>query len=295
MKRLYFLSAAGAAALAGCGKHVLPGMTPTSTAQRPVAASSFKLVPEIPDPIPTGVLANPIVGEARRFSGNAAPANWMFMQGQKVAIADYPQLFSVLGHAPGDKETKTFTLPNVSYGVIVAAKGTVPASPRALARTRNMSYQASLGPGARLPMPKVANTPSPATLEARRLMASAIRPRSASPVEVSAEVSGALDRTRATAHDSAVQAIGARSLEVLDGAVAAAVDGRMTVYQAVMQVAQRLTGSEASAVLAVNDRMRQSFSNVNSVSHQDPQREAATFLVTEAITPEQAAVIAQRE
>ncbi len=295
MKRLYFLSAASAAVLAGCGKHVLPGMTPAS-AQHPVASSAFKFVPEIPDAIPASVLANPIVGEAHRFVGSLAPANWFFLQGQKLSIADNPQLFSVLGHAPGDKDAKTFTLPNLSNGVIIAAKGTVPSNPRALAQLRRTSYQASLGPGARPASPKPPSAPAPATLEARGLLANSAHVRSASPVDVSASLADAIAGAQSTARDSALQAIGSRSTGVLHSAVAAAVAGRVTVHEAVAEIAQQLSVSEASSVLAINDRLRQSFSNAwVPATHVNAQREAAMFLVTSTITPEQAALIAQRE
>ena len=103
-----------------------------------------------------------------------------------------------------------------------------------------------------------------------------------------------MDRARTGAFADAAKAIGARTAGIVRDAVAAAVDGRSTVYAAIATVAGAIGVQEAWSALAINDRMQQAF-GARPSGHRDPQREAATFLVTSAITPDQAATIAGRE
>lgn len=42
-------------------------------------------------------MAQPYVGEIRMFAGNFAPADWMFCEGQSVAIAENEVLFRTGG------------------------------------------------------------------------------------------------------------------------------------------------------------------------------------------------------
>ena len=129
VKRTTFLGASAAALLAGCGhahgaSSLLPGLTTPAGGAR----SHEAMAPA--DPIPDSVLRSPIVGEARRFDGAVAPAGWMFMAGQTLAVAQFPQLHAIVG---GDAGHGTFTLPNPAGPWIIAVAGFVPTSPRALA------------------------------------------------------------------------------------------------------------------------------------------------------------------
>jgi microcystin-dependent protein len=73
------------------------------------------------------VLANPIIGEARVWSGASIPPMWMACNGAVLAIADYPQLFRILGKSKGGDGKKTFALPNCPHlPQIIAVNGTYP-------------------------------------------------------------------------------------------------------------------------------------------------------------------------
>lgn len=297
MKRQLFVTVIGAATLAGCGGHgMVPKLGSTSGGGATTHAPSgpFSMIPVVPDPIPANVLAHPILGEARRFEGSAPPAGWLFMNGQSLPVAQYPSLFAILGHAPSDKAQDTFTLTDPGYSVVVAASGAVPTSAQALARMRDLTLQTSLGPNA-IPRPTPPVKPeSKAAQEARQLLASAVTPRGGSPEELSPSAAAAMDRARLGAFRDALDAITPRAAALVRAAVAAAVDGRTSVYGAVIQVAGQIGLHDAWAALAVNDRMRRAYAESPS-GHPDPQREAAQFLVSTAITPDQASAIADRE
>jgi Phage Tail Collar Domain len=141
-KRSLFL-AGSAATLAGCGgghglSSIIPGAGGTSassaTPQR-VKASDKTTAPALP--IPQHVLANPIVGEVRRFDGSVAPQGWMLCQGQQLPVAQYPLLFTVRKKTGGG-DGKTFVaLPAATaLGQIIAVNGTIPKNPVALAQLR---------------------------------------------------------------------------------------------------------------------------------------------------------------
>ena len=296
MKRQLFITAVGAAALAGCGGH---GMVPRlgssggSGATTHAPTGPFTLIPAVPDPIPANVLAHPILGEARRFVGATPPDGWLFMNDQALRVDQYPSLFAMLGHPSPDKTQNTFVLPNPGYSIVVAAAGAIPTSPQALASMRDLTLQTSLGPSA-MPAPTKPKPESKASQEARALAALAVGPRGGSPEELSPDASAAMDRARLGAYGDAANAISPRAAVLVRDAVAAAVDGRTTVYGAVTQVAGQIGLQDAWAALAVNDRMQRAYSASPS-GHQDPQREAAQFLVSNAITPDQASAIADRE
>jgi len=55
----------------------------------------------------------PIIGEIRLFSGNFAPKNWAFCDGQILPIAQNEVLFLVLGSAYGGDGRTTFALPDL--------------------------------------------------------------------------------------------------------------------------------------------------------------------------------------
>jgi Phage Tail Collar Domain len=133
MKRYSFLTAAAAAALAGCGRHnasgTIPGVSPNAVRR---AAETLPA-----SPIPAHVLTNPILGEMRRFDGATAPAGWSFAQGQTLQIAQNRALFGVLGKSAGGDGKTTFNLPNPHSGqFIIAVVGIIPKSSRVLAAFR---------------------------------------------------------------------------------------------------------------------------------------------------------------
>ena len=53
------------------------------------------------------------LGEIRMFSGDYAPMDWMFCDGQILSIADNSTLFSLLGPAFGGDGRTTFALPDL--------------------------------------------------------------------------------------------------------------------------------------------------------------------------------------
>ena len=54
------------------------------------------------------------IGEIRLFSGNFAPRDWAFCNGQTLAIAQNTALFSILGTQYGGNGSTTFQLPNLA-------------------------------------------------------------------------------------------------------------------------------------------------------------------------------------
>jgi hypothetical protein len=141
-KRSLFL-AGSVATLAGCGgghgvSSLIPGAggpsSSTTTLQR-VKASDKATEPALA--IPQHVLANPIVGEVRRFDGSVAPQGWMLCQGQQLPVTQYPLLFMVRKKAGGG-DGKTFVaLPAATpLGQIIAVNGTIPKNPAVMAQMR---------------------------------------------------------------------------------------------------------------------------------------------------------------
>lgn len=53
------------------------------------------------------------IGEIRLFSGNFAPRNWAFCQGQLLPIHQNEALFSILGVKYGGDGQTDFALPNI--------------------------------------------------------------------------------------------------------------------------------------------------------------------------------------
>jgi Phage Tail Collar Domain len=144
MKRHSFLTAAAAAALAGCGHKaqssgIVPAVTPQGLRRTRDAFPA--------EPIPQYVLANPILGEARRYDDAVPPAGWVIAQGQTMQIAENRALFAILGKSRGGDGKTTFTLPNPRRAqYIIAVTGVVPASPRALAALRPGRNVPTVGP-----------------------------------------------------------------------------------------------------------------------------------------------------
>ena len=64
-------------------------------------------------------MAQPYVGEIRRFAGNFAPAGWMFCNGQTLPISENETLFQLIGTTYGGDGQSTFRLPNLQSRVPV--------------------------------------------------------------------------------------------------------------------------------------------------------------------------------
>jgi hypothetical protein len=294
LKRAPFLGATGAVLLSGCGgRHVmqaLPGVAPSSTSSAPkLGTYTGRLVPEVAEAIPEAVLRNPIIGEARRFDGASAPTNWMVAQGQSLPVAGNRPLFSVLGTCAGGDGKTTFNLPNTKVRIIVAIGGTSVTSPSMLSQSgRHMTVQDSLGAGAvRAPF-KLPKPPSPQILASQRLAQSSIRVGRPSPVPVTPELASRFRQAYSDARTAALAQLGPNSRARLDAAVDAAVAGRISVYGAVSEMISSLTSTESNALLRINDAMIQPFNDrAVRTESQNPQSDAAHYLISVAITREQ--------
>ena len=55
------------------------------------------------------------------FAGNTPPTNWMLCQGQELPIAEYDDLFCLIGTIYGGDGYTTFALPNLSERVAIHA------------------------------------------------------------------------------------------------------------------------------------------------------------------------------
>jgi microcystin-dependent protein len=53
------------------------------------------------------------LGEIRMFSGNFAPVDWLFCEGQILSISQYETLFSVIGAFYGGDGVSTFAVPDL--------------------------------------------------------------------------------------------------------------------------------------------------------------------------------------
>jgi Phage Tail Collar Domain len=131
MRRVTFLAAGGAAALAGCGRaaQMLPsGASNVEPSSSQTSAHLRSYFPARPLP------KNPILGEVRRFDGKKPPREWSFCDGSILAIAGHRQLFSILGKTFGGDGKKTFALPN-SHGpaFVISTGGKFITSPKQLA------------------------------------------------------------------------------------------------------------------------------------------------------------------
>lgn len=293
MKRAPFIGTAAAVLLSGCGgRHIsnaLPGVA-TSNGNSKNTNSSLQLVPAVADAIPANVLAQPFLGEARRFDGTAAPTNWMFAQGQTLTIAENRALFGVLGNSVGGDGKTTFKLPNVKFGLIVAVAGQLVTSPSALARSgRRLTARDSLGEGARPRLPHMLPQPSAQTNAERRLISSALRVGPPNPVPVPAELNNRIARAEQEARSAAIESLSGDNRARLDASISAVVDGRTNLYDAIVEMASSLTGAEADALVRINDALIRQFNDRWAGNQrQQLQYDAAQFLYAETITREQA-------
>jgi hypothetical protein len=300
MKRAPFLLGGSAAMLAGCGggralTQAIPGIGNSSVAHKP--GSKVQLVPATPDPIPANVLANPIVGEAARFAGSVAPVGWMFAEGQTLQSSAYSALAQLLGQPNGTLKS-SFTLPKAGFPLIIAVTGIQPTSPASLAAARKVSRVAALGllPGARPAPPRLPKPLSAEALAARRLAQTNVHTTNASPVELSLA-----DRTRITAatadaRTAALGALSAATHALLEGAIDDAVAGRSDLHGALVRTAAALDADEITALNVANSSYVRPFNgNWTPDSSAGARLAAASFLLSVAITPQQAQTIGARE
>jgi DNA-binding NarL/FixJ family response regulator len=295
LKRAPFLGASAAVLLSGCGGHhimrALPGVAPSSTALnagRP-PNTSLRLVPESADPIPASVLTKPIIGEARRFDGAAAPSNWVAARGQTLKISENPVLYGILGTVAGGDGKTTFKLPNSEVPMIVAVAGQLMTSPAALAQARHVTARDSLGPGAIAAPPRPRRMPAAQTLREQRLIASAVRTGSARAVPLSAETEDRITRAEQRARGAALAALGPSSRARLDASVQAVASGRATIAEGIASLVPALSRQESDALVAISDALTREFNDRWAGNDgTQVQLDAAQFVFSLAITREQA-------
>jgi microcystin-dependent protein len=56
---------------------------------------------------------NPYIGEIRLFAGTRAPAGWAFCDGAKLAMSEFPALYSLIGTTYGGDGNTMFALPDL--------------------------------------------------------------------------------------------------------------------------------------------------------------------------------------
>lgn len=293
MKRALFLGAAAAAGLTGCGggrvMRALPGVA--SGSPRVAAPTSFTYTPA--DPIPASVLANPIIGEWRRFDGAAAPAGWTLVQGQNLDVAANRILFSILGTSGGGNGKTSFILPRPRAGWIVAVSGAFVSSPAALTTLgRHMTHQDSLGAGA-VPVAafsrrKPDTARQQAMREVQQLRGSSIVVGSARPSSDTPELRARIERSNADARTNLLAVLDAANRARVLAQVDAVTNGTTSLNAAIAAMRASLSPGEASALLDAHDQQARAFRSAwTGIAHTDPQLEAARFVVDGAFTPAQ--------
>jgi hypothetical protein len=278
----------------------LPGVASSSSILHPTTPQTGRLIPATADPIPANVLSRPFIGEAYRFDGTAAPSGWVLAQGQTLNVADNKQLFSILGTSGGGDGRTTFKVPDFKTGAIVAVAGVFPTSPQLVAQSgRHLSHKDGLGLGALvapLRQPKVSERAIAQRAAERRLSASAVRVGRANPVPLSAELAGRIRAATGDARNAALDALTPENRARLESVVQGAVSGRITVHGALTEIMPWLTNGESDALARINDGMIRSFNDQwQGTERQALQLAAATFLISVAITREQARAIYQRD
>ncbi len=58
-------------------------------------------------------MSDQYIGEIRMFGGNFAPTGWLFCEGQLLQIAQFQELFALVGTSYGGDGTTTFGLPDL--------------------------------------------------------------------------------------------------------------------------------------------------------------------------------------
>ncbi len=277
----------------------LPGVAPNFVDKQPnsLVKQLSASVSDPADPIPANVLANPIIGEARRFDGAVVPSRWMLAQGQPIAIGDNRPLFSELGTIAGGDGKTSFKLPNPKRRLIIAVAGMLPTTPAMLLRTgRHMTRQDSLGPGAR---PAPVERASPRVLATRATRDAAVRAdqtlaaktpryRSGPVVPVPADLRARIEADRDRSREAALAALSAQNRARVEDLVEGILDRRVSHADATRLMASSLSAAEASALLGVFDATQRAFRPAwPGMDHPDPQQEAARYLMAIAFDRDQ--------
>lgn len=58
-------------------------------------------------------MSTPFIGEIRLFSGSYAPQGWVYCEGQRLLIADYQALYTVIGSLYGTRDQTQFSVPDL--------------------------------------------------------------------------------------------------------------------------------------------------------------------------------------
>jgi microcystin-dependent protein len=298
VKRAPFLGASAAVLLAGCGGHhvmrALPGVAPSSTSSSKTNSQHGKLVPDVADAIPDSVLANSIIGEARRFDGAVAPPGWMLAQGQALPVASNHPLFAVIGKIGGG-DAATFKLTNPGFGVIVAVAGMLPTSPAMLKSLgRHVDHTQSLGPNAVPRAPQMIKPMPPDVVAAHKLVAAQVRAARANPVPVPREFIARVQRAKGDARAAAVEQLSAGNRALLDSAVQRYLSGRIVLNDAVTEMAAALSNEETDALLEIHASMNRQFTSVVPQRPADARGDASRFLFIVSVTEDEIAAATAR-
>lgn len=68
-------------------------------------------------------MADPYVGEIRRFPFNDIPNDWLACNGQELSVSEYNALFQAIGTTYGGDGTSTFALPDLQGRTPVGVGG----------------------------------------------------------------------------------------------------------------------------------------------------------------------------
>jgi microcystin-dependent protein len=71
-------------------------------------------------------MSDPFVGEIRLFGGSFAPQNWLFCDGTLLPIAEFDQLFNLIGTTYGGDGETTFAVPDLRSRVPLHQSSTGP-------------------------------------------------------------------------------------------------------------------------------------------------------------------------
>ena len=142
-------------------------------------------------------------------------------------------------------------------------------------------------------MPK---PPSEQVLASQRLISSSIRVGQPHPQAVSRDLADRITQAKQDARSAAVAQLSPANQARLESAVQRAVAGQISVYGAATMMTSTLSPVEASALLGINDGMIRAFNDRWAGSpRSNVLGDAAQFLISVAITREQARAIWARE
>jgi hypothetical protein len=133
-------------------------------------------------------------------------------------------------------------------------------------------------------------------MAARRLLSAGPRVGRLAPVPLSRETSERIRQVTADARTSAFGALTAENRARLDDALQSAVSGRASVAWAINAMSAALSAGEADALVRADDALIRSFNDRwQGEPGQDTRLAAASFLISVAITRDQARAMYSRE